>query len=92
MAEFPALIIAGAISPPSRPITAEEDEAMVAQINASGAHTVWVGLKLPEAGKMDAGASRPGVEALSGHQYAIRHRRGSCCSGRDSEPVPAAGR
>jgi UDP-N-acetyl-D-mannosaminuronic acid transferase (WecB/TagA/CpsF family) len=48
MAEFPALIIAGAISPPSRPITAEEDEAMVAQINASGARTVWVGLKLPK--------------------------------------------
>jgi hypothetical protein len=48
MAEFPALIIAGAISPPFRPITAEEDEAMVAQINASGARTVWVGLKLPK--------------------------------------------
>ncbi len=48
MAEFPALIIAGAISPPFRPITDEEDAAMVAQINASGVRTVWVGLKLPK--------------------------------------------
>ena len=48
MAEFPALIIAGAISPPFRPLTEAEDEAMVAQINASGARTVWVGLGCPK--------------------------------------------
>jgi len=47
-AEFPALVIAGAISPPFRPITPEEDAAMVAQINASGARTVWVGLGCPK--------------------------------------------
>ena len=47
-AEFPALLIAGAISPPFRPLTAEEDEAIVAQINASGARTVWVGLGCPK--------------------------------------------
>ena len=48
MAEFPSLIIAGAISPPFRPITEAEDEAMVAHINASGARTVWVGLGCPK--------------------------------------------
>jgi len=48
LAEFPALDIAGAISPPFRPITPEEDEAIVAQINASGARTVWVGLGCPK--------------------------------------------
>ena len=48
MAEFPSLIIAGAISPPFRAITEAEDEAMVAQINASGARTVWVGLGCPK--------------------------------------------
>ena len=47
MAEFPALVIAGAVSPPFRPLTEAEDEALVVQINASGARTVWVGLKLP---------------------------------------------
>jgi len=47
-AEFPALVVAGSISPPFRPITPEEDEAMVAQINASGARTVWVGLGCPK--------------------------------------------
>ena len=51
MAEFPALSIAGAISPPFRPIAKAEDEAMVAQIHASAARTVWVGLKLPRLDK-----------------------------------------
>jgi len=48
MAAFPALIVAGAISPPFRPLTKAEDEAMAAQINASGARTVWVGLGCPK--------------------------------------------
>jgi N-acetylglucosaminyldiphosphoundecaprenol N-acetyl-beta-D-mannosaminyltransferase len=45
---FPALHIAGAWSPPFRPLTKEEDEADVARINASGAGTVWVGLGCPK--------------------------------------------
>ena len=46
--EFPALKIAGAVSPPFRPLTIEEDAAIVAQINASGAGTVWVSLGCPK--------------------------------------------
>ena len=46
--DYPALVLAGAISPPFRPPTAEEDAAVVAQINASGARTVWVSLGCPK--------------------------------------------
>ncbi len=45
---FPALRIAGAVSPPFRALTAAEDAAAVAAINASGAGTVWVGLGCPK--------------------------------------------
>lgn len=45
---FPALRIAGAWAPPFRALTAEEDAAAVAAINASGAGTVWVGLGCPK--------------------------------------------
>lgn len=45
---FPRLNIAGAISPPFRKLTAEEDDDIVAQINASGAGTVWVSLGCPK--------------------------------------------
>ncbi|BBE51025.1 N-acetylglucosaminyldiphosphoundecaprenol N-acetyl-beta-D-mannosaminyltransferase [Ferriphaselus amnicola] len=48
LAAFPNLKIAGAISPPFRKLTAEEDDAIVAQINASGAGTVWVSLGCPK--------------------------------------------
>lgn len=44
---FPGLVIAGHHSPPFRPLTAEEDEADVARINASGARLVFVGLGCP---------------------------------------------
>lgn len=45
---WPALHIAGALSPPFRPISAEEDAAMVQTINQSGAGTVWVSLGCPK--------------------------------------------
>jgi len=45
---FPILKIAGAISPPFRTLTAEEDAAIVKQINASGAGVVWVSLGCPK--------------------------------------------
>ena len=45
---WPALRIAGAISPPFRHLTDEEDEADVRAINASGAGTVWVSLGCPK--------------------------------------------
>ena len=45
---FPGLRIADAISPPFRPLTDEEDAAMVARINGSGARIVFVGLGAPK--------------------------------------------
>jgi N-acetylglucosaminyldiphosphoundecaprenol N-acetyl-beta-D-mannosaminyltransferase len=45
---FPNLKIAGAISPPYRELSAEEDAAIVKQINASGAGIVWVSLGCPK--------------------------------------------
>lgn len=47
-AKFPELIIAGKISPPFRRLTEDEDQAVVSQINASGAGTVWVSLGCPK--------------------------------------------
>lgn len=45
---WPALPIAGAHSPPFRTPTDDEDMAVVARINASGARTVWVSLGCPK--------------------------------------------
>lgn len=45
---FPGLRIAGAISPPFRAATAEEDQQVVDAINQSGAGTVWVSLGCPK--------------------------------------------
>jgi N-acetylglucosaminyldiphosphoundecaprenol N-acetyl-beta-D-mannosaminyltransferase len=45
---FPGLRIAGAHSPPFRELTAEEDDAIVREINESGADIVWVGLSTPK--------------------------------------------
>jgi N-acetylglucosaminyldiphosphoundecaprenol N-acetyl-beta-D-mannosaminyltransferase len=45
---FPRLRIAGAISPPFRALTPVEDQAIVSEINASGAGTVWVSLGCPK--------------------------------------------
>lgn len=45
---FPTLMIAGAESPPFRPMTAEEDAAVVERIHASGARVVFVGLGCPK--------------------------------------------
>jgi N-acetylglucosaminyldiphosphoundecaprenol N-acetyl-beta-D-mannosaminyltransferase len=46
--EFPSLKIAGSISPPFRLLIPEEDEAIVEQINASGAGVVFVSLGCPK--------------------------------------------
>jgi N-acetylglucosaminyldiphosphoundecaprenol N-acetyl-beta-D-mannosaminyltransferase len=45
---FPALQVAYAYSPPFRPLTREEDERVVAEINASGARIVFIGLNSPK--------------------------------------------
>ncbi|MBU8541452.1 WecB/TagA/CpsF family glycosyltransferase [Falsiroseomonas tokyonensis] len=44
----PGLQVVGSFAPPFRPLTPEEDEAVIAQINASGAQIVWVGLSTPK--------------------------------------------
>ncbi|CAN5151059.1 WecB/TagA/CpsF family glycosyltransferase [soil metagenome] len=45
---FPGLQVAGTYSPPFRPLTPAEDDAIVSQINDSGADIVWVGLSTPK--------------------------------------------
>jgi N-acetylglucosaminyldiphosphoundecaprenol N-acetyl-beta-D-mannosaminyltransferase len=45
---IPGVKIAGTYSPPFRPLTEEEDEAIVKRINESGAQLVWVGLSTPK--------------------------------------------
>lgn len=47
LARFPALKIMGQESPPFRPLSAEEDNAVVERINASGAGVVFIGLGCP---------------------------------------------
>jgi N-acetylglucosaminyldiphosphoundecaprenol N-acetyl-beta-D-mannosaminyltransferase len=46
--QWPALRIAGALSPPFRTLRQQEQQTIVDQINASGAGTVWVGLGCPK--------------------------------------------
>ena len=45
---FPGLIVAGTWSPPFRPITVAEDDAIVERINAARPDVVWVGLSTPK--------------------------------------------
>jgi len=45
---FPAIQIAYAFSPPFRPLTAAEDEEIVAAINQSGARILFIGLNTPK--------------------------------------------
>lgn len=47
-AEFPSLYIAGLESPPFRPLSNEEDQAMINRINESGAGFVFVALGCPK--------------------------------------------
>lgn len=47
-AAFPGIRIVGALSPPFRALSAEEDAAVIATINGSGAQIVWLGLGCPK--------------------------------------------
>jgi len=44
----PGLRIVGGYSPPYRDLSAEEEDAIVSEINASGADIVWVGIGAPK--------------------------------------------
>lgn len=45
---FPDLQVAGVYTPPFRPLTPAEEQAVTERINASGADLVWVGLGTPK--------------------------------------------
>jgi N-acetylglucosaminyldiphosphoundecaprenol N-acetyl-beta-D-mannosaminyltransferase len=45
---YPGLRVAGTLSPPFRPLSAAEDETIVARINAAQPDYVWVGLGAPK--------------------------------------------
>jgi N-acetylglucosaminyldiphosphoundecaprenol N-acetyl-beta-D-mannosaminyltransferase len=45
---FPGAAIAGSYAPPWRPAGADEEQAVVDVINASGAQIIWVGLSTPK--------------------------------------------
>ncbi len=47
-ASHPELQVVGTYSPPFRPITPDEDRAIVEMINAARPHIVWVGLGTPK--------------------------------------------
>jgi N-acetylglucosaminyldiphosphoundecaprenol N-acetyl-beta-D-mannosaminyltransferase len=47
-ARFPGLHVVGTYCPPFRPLTPDEDAAIIDQINSSGADLVWVGLSTPK--------------------------------------------
>ena len=64
---IPSLQIAGCYSPPFRTLTAEEDAALVWQINDSEADIVWVGLSTPKQERwMHAHVARLNAPALVG--------------------------
>lgn len=45
---YPGLQVAGTLSPPFRPLSPEEEEAIINQINAANPDYVWVGLGTPK--------------------------------------------
>lgn len=64
---FPGVDIVGTYTPPFRPLTEEEDEAVVREINASGADIVWVGLSTPKQERwMSAHVGRINAAAMIG--------------------------
>ena len=46
--DYPGLQVVGTYSPPFRPMTEDEDHALVARINASAPDIVWLGLSCPK--------------------------------------------
>jgi N-acetylglucosaminyldiphosphoundecaprenol N-acetyl-beta-D-mannosaminyltransferase len=59
---YPGLAIVGGYVPPFRPLTAEEEDAVVDEINRSNADIVWVGIGVPKQEKWMA-AMRERLEA-----------------------------
>jgi N-acetylglucosaminyldiphosphoundecaprenol N-acetyl-beta-D-mannosaminyltransferase len=64
---FPRVQIVGTCTPPFRELTPVEDEAVVAEINSSGADIVWIGLSTPKQEKwMAEHADRTGAKVMFG--------------------------
>jgi N-acetylglucosaminyldiphosphoundecaprenol N-acetyl-beta-D-mannosaminyltransferase len=59
---YPGIRIVGGYSPPHRPLTAEERDAIVAEINDAEPDVVWVGIGVPKQEKWMA-ALRPRLDA-----------------------------
>ncbi len=59
---YPGLRIVGGYAPPFRELTAEEQDAVVQEIDASGADVVWVGIGVPKQEKWMA-QMRPRLRA-----------------------------
>jgi N-acetylglucosaminyldiphosphoundecaprenol N-acetyl-beta-D-mannosaminyltransferase len=59
---YPGLVIAGGYAPPFRPLTAEEEDALVAEIDRARPDVVWVGIGVPKQEKWMA-AMRGRLEA-----------------------------
>ncbi len=59
---YPGIRIVGGYSPPHRPLTAEEQAAVVAEINDAEPDVVWVGIGVPKQEKWMA-ALRPQLDA-----------------------------
>jgi N-acetylglucosaminyldiphosphoundecaprenol N-acetyl-beta-D-mannosaminyltransferase len=59
---YPGVRIVGGYSPPHRPLTPEEREAVIKEINSSRADVVWVGIGVPKQEKWMADM-RPELEA-----------------------------
>ena len=71
MLQFPDLQIAGAESPPFRPLTPEEDAEVVRRINDSGAGIVFIGLGCPKQDHFaaDHAATVGGVQVCVGAAF-----------------------
>lgn len=61
-ARYPGMRVAGTLSPPFRPLASDEEESIVAQINAAEPDYVWVGLGTPKQDLWVA-ANRPRLNA-----------------------------
>jgi N-acetylglucosaminyldiphosphoundecaprenol N-acetyl-beta-D-mannosaminyltransferase len=85
-ARVPGLKIASTMSPPFRPLSPEEDAAVVERINAAASDLLWVGLSTPKQERwMAAHLARLTVPVLVGvgaafdmHAGRLRQARAGC--------------
>ena len=50
---YPGLCVVGVYSPPFRPLTPDEDQSVIENINSTNPDIVWVGISTPKTGEMD---------------------------------------